>query len=218
MPIQCAHPSFHSGKVSTMEACIFDIDGTLLESFEADCELFIKAVRTVLGVSEVDRDWSAYTHVTDQGVLRELMEANDIPPDEQLIEATKREFLTLLRAHIDTAGPFREIPGARGFVSRLMSSQQHYVAYATGAWRESALLKLNSAGFPTDGIRVSTSSEFEDRVSIMRSAVAGAPPNIGKITYYGDGVWDQVAAGELGWEFVPVGTALGGIVSYFNEQ
>ena len=194
-----------------MDARVFDIDGTLLESFEADCDLFIMAVRKVLGVVEVSRDWSTYPHVTDQGVLREIFRVNGIRPEPELFEATEREFIALLKAHIDTKGPFREIPGAKDFVFSLISSERHYVAYATGAWRESALLKLKSAGFPVDGIHIATSSEHEDRVSIMRAALAGVSGTPEKITYYGDGVWDRAAAQELGWNFVPVGPMLQGI-------
>jgi beta-phosphoglucomutase-like phosphatase (HAD superfamily) len=199
-----------------MDARVFDIDGTLLESFETDCDLFVIAVRKILGVTEINTDWSSYPHVTDQGVVREIMRVNDIEPDQELIEAIEQEFVSSLRAHIDASGPFHEIPGAKEFVSQLVSSEQHYVSYATGAWRASALLKLESAGFPLDGIQVSTSSEHEDRVSIMRGAMAGIPREAVKITYYGDGVWDQAAARELGWSFVPVGSALKGI-QHFND-
>ena len=190
---------------------MFDIDGTLVESFEADCDLFVQAVRKVLGVADVSRDWSSYPHVTDQGVLREIFRVNGISPEPELFEATEREFISLLKAHIDANGPFREIPGAKEYVSHLVSSDQYYVAYATGAWRESALLKLTSAGFPLDGIHIATSSEHIDRVSIMRAAMANVSNAPEKITYYGDGVWDRTAAQELGWNFVPVGATLNGI-------
>lgn len=199
-----------------LDARVFDVDGTLLESFEKDCDLFVMAVRKVLGVSHVSTDWSVYPHVTDQGVLREIMRVNGIPPEPGLFEATKQEFVSSLKAHIEAAGPFREIPGARDFVSRLAASDRHYVAYATGAWRESALLKLESAGFPLDGIHLSTSSEHEDRVSIMRSAITQSYGVPARITYYGDGEWDRTASQELGWNFVPVGATLKGIL-HFNE-
>jgi len=194
-----------------MDAFVFDIDGTLLESFEADCDLYIAAVRKVLGVTAIDTNWSAYRHVTDQGILREIMQCNGIVPSAELMDATRREFVASLRAHIEIYGPFREIPGARDFVSRLVAEGRQFVAYATGAWRESAMLKLKSAAFPIDGLNVSTSSECDDRVSIMRGAVAGAPRELGRIIYFGDGVWDRAAAETLGWEFVPVGAALDGL-------
>lgn len=196
------------------EARIFDIDGTLLESFETDCELFVRAVKEVLGIDVVNSDWSSYRHVTDEGILRDIIEDNGFGRDSELFESTKRHFISLLSDHIRANGPFAEIPGAVDFVSGLIEGGRHYVAYATGAWRESALLKLESAGFPISNIRVSTSSEFEDRVSIMRGALIDAPPTIQRITYYGDGAWDQAAVHELGWEFVPVGAALDGLRQY----
>ena len=199
-----------------MDARVFDIDGTLLQSFETDCDLFVIAVKNVLGIREVNTDWSSYPHVTDQGVVLEIMRMNEIAPDQELLDAIEHEFVSSLRAHIETAGPFCEIPGAKEFVTRLVASDQHYVAYATGAWRTSAVLKLESAGFPVEGIRLSTSSEHEDRVSIMRSAMTGFLQDAESITYYGDGIWDQTAARELGWNFVPVGAALKG-VQHFND-
>jgi hypothetical protein len=145
------------------------------------------------------------------------MHEHGLTPNDDLIEATKLEFVSLLKAHVNSAGPFLEVPGARDFVSRSLENNQCFVAYATGAWRESALVKLMSAGFPVDGIRLSTSSEFEDRVSIMRAAIDAMPQKPETITYYGDGLWDRVASRELGWQFVAVGTTVGGIM-HFNEM
>ncbi len=199
-----------------MHAVIFDIDGTLLESFQADCELFVAAIRKVLRVPAMNTDWATYPHMTDAGILREVMRVNGIDPDPALMAETRREFIASLHSHVQRHGPFREVPGAVAFVSHLLTSKRHYVAYATGAWHESAMLKLGSAGFPTVGVRVATSSDHEDRVSIMRNALAAAPAGIQRVTYYGDGVWDQRAVRELGWEFVPVGAALGGIAHYYG--
>jgi len=201
-----------------MEAIVFDIDGTLLASVATDSDLFAMAVKEVLGIPTVNSNWSTYRHVTDQGILREIMQVNSILPEPELFAATRREFISLLRGYIEAHGAFQEIPGALDFVSRMVASDQHYVAYATGAWRESALLKLESAGFPTKNVRIATSSEFEDRVSIMRGAMSEAPSGIGKITYYGDAVWDQIAVQELGWEFVPVGETLGGLQHYSEKH
>ena len=201
-----------------MEAVVFDIDGTLLESDEVDGELFVAAVSKVLDVTGVRPDWSTYRNVTDSGVLREILEDSGIAPTGELFDTVRNEFVAMLDAHIKVHGAFREIPGAADYLARLRSSGHHYVAYATGAWRESAVLKLESAGFPVNDMRVATSSEFEDRVSIMRAALSGAPPGISKITYYGDGVWDRAAASQLGWQFVPVGRTLGGLRDYYGAS
>jgi beta-phosphoglucomutase-like phosphatase (HAD superfamily) len=200
-----------------MNAHIFDIDGTLVDSCDADADLYAAAVCKVWGLPAVSTDWGSYQHVTDGGVLLEILQRHGIAPDPQLLAATQREFVASLEQHIASHGPFHEIPGAVSFVSRLLASPDHYVAYATGGWRGSALLKLGCAGFPTDGVCVCTSSEFLDRVSIMRGALSAAPSGIERITYYGDGIWDQQAVRELGWEFVPVGEKLGGLTHYHDS-
>lgn len=199
-----------------MNAHIFDIDGTLLDSYDADADLYAAAVRKVFGLASVSTDWTAYRHVTDGGVLLEILQQHGIAPEPGLLADTEREFVASLEQHIADHGPFREIPGAVAYVSRLLARTDCYVAYATGGWRGSALLKLGSAGFPVDGIHISTSSEFTDRVSILRAALSAAPPGVGQITYYGDGTWDQEAVRELGWRFVAVGEKLGGMTHYYG--
>jgi hypothetical protein len=99
-----------------MHAHIFDIDGALLDSCDADADLYAAAVCKVFAL------------------------------ESEVLLATQREFVASLEQHIADHGPFREIPGAVSYVSRLLSSPDHYVAYATGGWRGSALLKLASAG------------------------------------------------------------------------
>ena len=55
-----------------MIATIFDIDGTLVESFGFDGTSYISAVREVLGEVHIDDDWSQYKNVTDTGILRQI--------------------------------------------------------------------------------------------------------------------------------------------------
>lgn len=199
-----------------MQAHIFDIDGTLLDSYDADADLYAAAVCKVFGLASVSTDWGSYPHVTDGGVLLEILRQHRITPEPGLLAEAEREFVASLAGHVAAHGPFREIPGAVAYVTRLLARRDCHVAYATGGWRESAQLKLASAGFPVDGICLSTSSEFLDRVSIMRAALAAAPADITRVTYYGDGTWDQQAVRELGWEFVPIGAKLGGLAHYYG--
>ena len=51
---------------------MFDIDGTLVESYEIDSQCFIDAVKEVTGL-HVNPDWSKYQHVTDSGILNEIL-------------------------------------------------------------------------------------------------------------------------------------------------
>ena len=197
-----------------MDIVAFDIDGTLLDSSDVDSTLYVEAVRTVLGDIKVRSDWSDYEHVTDQGLLRSIIRDNKLTEESGLISKVKEQFVQTLSDHLETHGPFEELPGALNFVQALQRSDNTRIVYATGGWRTSAKLKLQSSGFPLEGIPLSSSDDHDDRISIMRSAVSQLSINANAITYYGDGVWDKFACEKLGWRFVPVGKELGGIETY----
>jgi|SRR5882672_7685580 len=196
-----------------MHAAIFDVDGTLLDSNGADGELYIAAVQSVLGGVRIRSNWGEYEHVTDSGILTEILLDNGISGDHHIVAAIKSTFIESLRRHIDTYGPFSEIPGARNFLSGLCGATDRACAYATGCWSASALMKLESAGFPIQGVPISSADDSHERRAIMENALR----QLGRcetVTYYGDGIWDREAALSLGWSFVPVGTELAGITRF----
>jgi len=49
---------------------MFDIDGTLVESYDVDSKLFVESVYEVTGLS-IDANWGRYRNVTDSGILQE---------------------------------------------------------------------------------------------------------------------------------------------------
>ncbi len=49
---------------------IFDVDGTLVQSYELDGECFVAAFHDAFGIAEVDTDWVRYDHTTDPGVWK----------------------------------------------------------------------------------------------------------------------------------------------------
>ncbi|MDJ0760925.1 MAG: HAD family hydrolase [Woeseiaceae bacterium] len=196
-----------------MHAVIFDIDGTLLDSASVDADLYFDAIRGVLGPVRFRR-LVDYEHVTDTGILLEVLADNGHPADDGVLNAIKREFVDRLRRHTKAVGPFQEVSGASQFLRSLRASDEVFTALATGGWRESALLKLASAGFDVSGIPLVTSDESHSRVEIMQFALRQAGDGVRSVTYFGDGAWDQTACETLGWNFIPVGSALGGLDSY----
>ena len=134
--------------------------------------------------------------------------------DPRITSAVKTLFVDSLRTHIRAAGSFPTIDGAVRFFDEVRRSRDTQVAIATGGWRDSALLKLNSAGFEIDGIPLVTSDDSPFRVEIMRCALEQAGQGVESVTYFGDAEWDRRACRQLGWEFVAVGPTLGGIESY----
>lgn len=196
-----------------MKAVIFDIDGTLLHSSGIDGELYGSAIRTVLGPVRLRPNWGAYTHVTDDGILKEVLLDNGLHVTESIVAEVKSAFFDSLWEHLTHHGPIPEVRGARHFVEELRRCGIR-VAYATGGWGVSARMKLQSAEFPLSGVPLVTSDDSEVRVEIMRIALRRLGDGFEEITYYGDGAWDRAAARELGWVFEAVGETLGGITEY----
>jgi phosphoglycolate phosphatase-like HAD superfamily hydrolase len=197
-----------------MNAVIFDIDGTLLQSDVNDDALYLAAVRDVLGNVKLRPTWSMYTQFTASGVLAEILNDNAIAITMDTVSAVRDRFVAHVHRHVADHGSFAEIPGAKTFVESLNLSSTHRVAYATGGWRGSALLKLSVSGFPIAGVPLATSDDHFERQEIMLHALRQLNGVFASVTYYGDGHWDAVAAKALGWQFVPVGRKLNGLTRY----
>lgn len=199
------------------KAVIVDIDGTLLHSAADDDRLYRLAVEKVLGKVVLRETLVDYPQVTDTGILRQILEDNRQPYTETLVAEVKAEFVRGLAHHIDQRGAFEALPGARDFVQRVRRSPNAGFAIATGGWRESARLKLDSAGFDTSGVPFATSDDAIERVDIMQIALDSLGGPFDSVTYYGDGQWDREASAALGWHFRAVGPALAGIRSFDDE-
>jgi hypothetical protein len=77
-------------------------------------------------------------------------------------------------------------------------------------------LKLQTSGFDLAELPMASSDDSYDRTQIMRIALSRLGNRFESVTYYGDGPWDKAACETLGWRFVAVGPALGGIESYID--
>lgn len=197
-----------------MHATIFDIDGTLLKSAAVDDALYREAVSAVLGPVRFRPSLHEYDYVTDTGILVQILADNKLPAEPEPMEEIKSYFVEALRRHIDRNGPFVEVPGAADLLRSLSGSVSHAVAIATGGWRESAELKLASAGFDFGHFPLVTANEHHERTGIMEIALSQLGSGFKSVTYYGDGPWDRDACMSLGWEFVAVGPELGGLEDF----
>lgn len=186
-----------------MHHVMFDIDGTLIESYELDSQCFIRAVKEITGLT-IDADWSKYQHVTDSGILDEFLLSITPSSREAYKTQIKKQFFHHLKASL-TDHPVKEVPGANAFLKLLQSMNNVVVSLATGGWRESAILKLESAGIDYSSFPMASSDDHYSRVEIMKLAAARATKNQLPCTYYGDGVWDKEACTYLGYRFVLVG-------------
>ncbi len=199
-----------------MKAIVFDIDGTLIESMAIDSDLYFSSIFAVLGPVEFRENLNDYDHVTDNGIIAQVMADNALPPSSNIIDSIRSRFVAGLTEHIETDGPFPVIPGATQFIDKLRISKGHDVAIATGGWRLSALLKLETSGLDVKGIPVISCDDSPSRTEIMRIALSKLGNEYESVTYFGDAEWDRRACETLGWGFIPVGSDLGGIETYDN--
>jgi len=194
-----------------MNLVMFDIDGTLTNTNEVDHLCFVQALSEILQRKATDTDWTQYEHVTDQGCLEEFILRNIGRP------ATRKESTRIKKRHIELLGKyaeikpelFRPIPGAVEILEDLKIRPEVKIGLATGAWLESAIIKLRTAGFLHNHIPMATGSDAISRENIMTSAerkvvkIAGVN-SFRTRTYVGDAPWDVQAANKLGYAFIGI--------------
>jgi phosphoglycolate phosphatase-like HAD superfamily hydrolase len=179
-----------------------------------DTEQYFLAIEEVLGPVSIRSELGDYDHVSDSGILAQLLADNGYPTDQDVAATIQAVFVKRIERAIRDAGPFRAIDGAIEFFESARCRDDRRVAIATGGWRRSAILKLESAGFNVDGIQMVSSDDASARVDIMRLAIERIGGNFESITYFGDAEWDQLACQKLAWNFVAVGPRLRGLESY----
>ena len=194
-----------------MHLVVFDIDGTLVDSDKFEVELYVRAVKTVLGII-IDDNWGRYRNVTDGGILDQIIEENDVDGDRGAIhQRVKDEFVSLTKRHLNRhPDALKEIVGAKALIEQLKSKESVILAIATGGWEETARLKLRGVGIDLDQIAIATGSDAINRVAIIQTAEARALGGAiaTKKTYFGDGVWDKHASQELDYDFIAIGDSV----------
>jgi phosphoglycolate phosphatase-like HAD superfamily hydrolase len=189
---------------------MFDIDGTLVDSEGFDSELYAAAVEAELG-RPIDRNWDAYEHVSDSGILEQLLRAHAEAERLELAARVQRRFVALVGDYLARqATRVREIAGAKRLVERLAALPNVRVAVATGGWEPTARLKLAHVGIDSARLALASSSDAKARTEIMHIAAQRAmrAERFARATYFGDGPWDLRASAELGYGFVAVGAAV----------
>lgn len=190
---------------------LFDLDGTLVESNAFDRVCYVEAVKRALGVERVDEEWSHYRNVTDRGVLAEIYQrqfGREISAEVE--ETVKQTFLAVMEAKLREPGAgLRPLAGAQAALDWLSRSGEWSAAMATGAWRESAELKLREAGLRAGHLAWFTCNDAVARIEIMGRAVREmtrrAGGAFGRVVYVGDAEWDVQASREMGVAFLGVG-------------
>jgi phosphoglycolate phosphatase-like HAD superfamily hydrolase len=191
-----------------MNLAIFDLDGTLTDSNDVDTECFLAAWRNAHGLECSGLSFPSFENITDRGIADALCELHFGPERRASgYESVKAQFLSLLASTLrERPESCRPVAGAVEIL-RILASHNWGVVVATGAWSESARMKLAAAGFPAS-IPLASSDQCASRSDIVRSAIEIAEREYGghfdRRVLVGDAPWDLATAAELNLPFVGV--------------
>lgn len=194
-----------------MKLVMFDMDGTLTDSFALDENCYVVAIEQALGLANVATEWETYTHASSSFCLEEIVRrARGSLPSALESRAVQARMLEIMAEIAQRHGRCtREIPGAAACLRKL-ESLGYALAIASGDWETTARHKLQAAGIPFERLPSAFCEVAHVRTEIMQTALARAKRHHGcdafeRIVYVGDGAWDVRACRELGWPLIGVG-------------
>lgn len=195
-----------------MQLVIFDIDGTLTNTFKIDENCFVRAFALEFGIFGINTNWAEYAYTTDSGITQQIFQEKleRLPSNEELVRLKARFVSLLQEAFISNQDLFSEISGSANVLAKLQLESDWCVAIATGGWHESAQLKLQKANIEIKGIPLASANDALSREDIIKTAIIKAEnayqvEKFQKVVFVGDGVWDVKAAYKLNIAFLGIG-------------
>jgi beta-phosphoglucomutase-like phosphatase (HAD superfamily) len=184
-----------------MPIALFDIDGTLTASNEIDSACRAQAFMDVFRFP-LNTNWNDYEHVTDRGIANEAFrQKHERDPTEDELSRDRVRCVQLLQQELNE---LKEIPGAGAFIKQLRARGWR-IALCTGAWGDSAMLKLARAGLPTDLPLASCDHDISRKAILEHGIALAGGRRREAVVSFGDALWDVNAAGLLHLPFIGIG-------------
>src|SRR5437762_11741836 len=129
-----------------MKLVMFDIDGTLTQTYQADETCFVQALQEVFGFTDINTDWASYPHCSDSGILEALFQLRlGRSPLRTEISTFHAHFVSLLTAAI-AVQPFNPLPVSRDCLRSLTTTSAFALSLRSAAWERSASINCRSTG------------------------------------------------------------------------
>jgi phosphoglycolate phosphatase-like HAD superfamily hydrolase len=195
-----------------MKLAIFDIDGTLTNTNEVDSECFVKAFALEFGITNINTNWANYGHTTDSGITLQIFQEflGRIPQSDELSRLQNRFLKLLQERYTADSSLFQEIPAASAILQRFREAEDWAIALATGGFKTSACMKLDSAQLNVAQLPIASADDGISREDIVKTAISRAKVSYSqsadfeKIVCIGDGISDVLTAVQLQLAFVGI--------------
>jgi phosphoglycolate phosphatase-like HAD superfamily hydrolase len=197
---------------------VFDIDGTLTNTKSVDDECLQKTFRDLFLMNIEGFDWDKFSHATDWSVSQELYKKQfgNFPSFEDYSKIIDCFTKNLENEKCNCPEKFLAIENASNCID-FLTSKGYSVAFATGSWEQSAIVKLSSLGIQPYDFSWSNSSKFISREEIMLDAIhqeeLSSQKRFKKIVYFGDGQWDVETCEKLGIPLIGIDVQKNGMLS-----
>ena len=122
---------------------MFDMDGTLTDSFAIDENCYVLAIEQALKLQGVVTEWDSYLHASSSYCLEEIVRRHrGTVPDPLESRAVQSRMVALMDEIKTLRGRGTcEIPGAAAVIPALLA-RGYAVAIASGDWEATARHKL----------------------------------------------------------------------------
>jgi phosphoglycolate phosphatase-like HAD superfamily hydrolase len=194
-----------------MKLFLFDLDGTLCQTYYADDDSFVKAASKVIGVQFDKTSWRGCENLTDSAIFEHFyINTNSKKPEKHIIEKMQSHFIEILKTkHENDKAFFKEIPGAAKFVNQINDHSYSTAGVATGGWKHIAEFKLKSIGLDTNNLEFIGSDDHHSKVDftdalIKRIKIKLKISSFDHTYYFGDSLYDKACCEVLGIEFIGI--------------
>lgn len=204
-----------------MPLIIFDVDATLVYSDKLDSKAFAQTYKDIYGLPFPSIDWSTYPHVTDDTILKTVIQQHfQRPVTEQEREKFKAIFIaTIIENRQLKPTDYKIVPGAKEIIELLIKNSSYTVGIATGGWKDPAVMKLNFVNIPTSPLLISGADGKATRHEIIEEVIAQAhekKASFDLIIYVGDAIWDVKTTRDM--KIPLVGVRLKGDVEVLKKE
>jgi phosphoglycolate phosphatase-like HAD superfamily hydrolase len=193
-----------------MHVCLFDIDGTLIQTGGAGQAALFEALRTGFDIAEPFRDVFIHGR-TDRGITRDLFLQHGIDDRQEHWERFRAEYLRHL-PELMARRSGAVLPGIVPLLDRLRARDDVLLGLLTGNTRQGASLKLGHYGLDHYFDLGGFGDEHIDRIDVARDALAAVQDrlngnvDIDRTWVIGDTPGDVRCARAIGAKVIAVAT------------